>query len=57
MDVCVYTITDDRIKRILLSLHAHGIRVRILTDDDKVQDQGSDIVELRNAGIQVSFVV
>ncbi len=51
LDVCVFTITDDRISRALLDAHRRGIRLRVLTDDEKSNDLGSDIVQLRRAGI------
>jgi mitochondrial cardiolipin hydrolase len=50
-DVCVFTITDDRITDALLRAHARGVKVRVLTDDDKSHDLGSDIERLRAAGI------
>jgi phosphatidylserine/phosphatidylglycerophosphate/cardiolipin synthase-like enzyme len=53
IDAAVFTITDDRISRALLSAHRRGVQVRILTDDDKAFDIGSDIDELRHAGIAV----
>lgn len=50
-DVCVFTITDDRITDALIRAHARGVKVRVLTDDDKAHDLGSDIDRLRAAGI------
>jgi mitochondrial cardiolipin hydrolase len=50
-DVCVFTITDDRITRAILDTHARGVAVRVLTDNDKAHDLGSDIDRLRAAGI------
>jgi phosphatidylserine/phosphatidylglycerophosphate/cardiolipin synthase-like enzyme len=50
-DICVFTITDDRIASAILAVHARKIRVRIITDNDKQYDQGSDIERLRGAGI------
>jgi phosphatidylserine/phosphatidylglycerophosphate/cardiolipin synthase-like enzyme len=52
-DVCVFTITDDRIADPMIQAHRRGIRIRIITDDDKVLDQGSDIVRLAEAGLAV----
>jgi phosphatidylserine/phosphatidylglycerophosphate/cardiolipin synthase-like enzyme len=52
-DICVFTITDDRIARVLLEAHARKVQVRILTDNDKQYDGGSDIERLRSAGIAV----
>jgi len=55
IDVCVYTITDNRIKRALLDAHRSGIKLRIITDDEKIDDLGSDIYYLRDEGIDVAI--
>jgi phosphatidylserine/phosphatidylglycerophosphate/cardiolipin synthase-like enzyme len=52
-DVCVFTITDDRIADALRGAHARGVAVRVITDDIKSMDLGSDIERLRFAGIEV----
>ncbi len=52
-DICVFTITDDRIAGAILDAHHNGIKVRILSDDDKAFDRGSDIDRLAAAGIEV----
>ncbi len=52
-DVCVFTITDDRITRTILDAHRRGLTIRILTDNDKAFDLGSDVPRLREAGIAV----
>jgi phosphatidylserine/phosphatidylglycerophosphate/cardiolipin synthase-like enzyme len=52
-DICVFTITDDRITRALLDSHRRGVRVRVVTDNDKSLDPGSDIRRLREAGVAV----
>jgi cardiolipin hydrolase len=51
LDICVFTITDDRIARAILAAHARGVSVRVITDNDKQYDGGSDIERLRGAGI------
>jgi phosphatidylserine/phosphatidylglycerophosphate/cardiolipin synthase-like enzyme len=53
IDVCVFTVTDDRLTRALLGAHERGIRVRVVSDDDKSLDPGSDMARLRGAGIPV----
>lgn len=50
---CVFTITDDRLTQALLAAHRRGVRVRILTDDEKRSDRGSDIDQLVAAGVGV----
>ena len=53
VDVCVFTITDDRIASAILDAHERGVRIRIITDDDKRNDPGSDIDRLQSAGVSV----
>ena len=56
-DVCVFTITDDRITDAILRAHTRGVAVRVLTDDEKSHDLGSDIDRLRAAGIRCKMDV
>jgi phosphatidylserine/phosphatidylglycerophosphate/cardiolipin synthase-like enzyme len=50
-DVCVFTITDDRLSDVILDAHRRGVAIRILTDNEKAYDVGSDIFRFRAAGI------
>jgi phosphatidylserine/phosphatidylglycerophosphate/cardiolipin synthase-like enzyme len=50
-EICVFTITDDRITSAILDAHRRGVALRIITDDEKAHDPGSDIRRLREAGI------
>ena len=50
-DICVFTITDDRIARAILAAQERRVALRIITDNDKQYDGGSDVERLRNAGI------
>jgi phosphatidylserine/phosphatidylglycerophosphate/cardiolipin synthase-like enzyme len=52
-DVCVFTITDNDISQEIARAHARGLRVRIITDNDKSEDRGSDIDRLRDQGVPV----
>lgn len=52
-DICVFTITDDRVTDEILETAARGVAVRIITDDDKSLDAGSDISRLRSRGVPV----
>lgn len=54
IDACVYTVTDDRIATALLGAHRRGVVVRLLTDDVKATDLGSDVDRLESAGIPVA---
>ncbi|TVO51631.1 phospholipase D-like domain-containing protein [Denitromonas halophila] len=51
--ICVFTIADNRISEAILAAHQRGVEIRILTDNDKRFDAGSDIAQLRAAGIPV----
>lgn len=53
VDICVFTLSDDRVTEEILAAHRRGIAVRIITDNDKEFDAGSDIDTLRRAGIAV----
>lgn len=53
MEICVFTITDDRISEEILGAHHRGVKIRIVTDNDKANDPGSDVDRLARAGIQV----
>jgi len=53
VDVCVFTITDDRLVEPLLAAHERGVTVRIISDDLKSEDRGSDVERLRRAGLAV----
>lgn len=55
LDLCVFTITDDRIARPICDAHRRGVKVRIVSDDEKSGDLGSDIEEFRRAGIPVKL--
>ena len=53
IDICVFTITDDRLAKPILAAHQRGVTVRIVTDDHKATDRGSDVYRLADAGIEV----
>jgi len=53
VDICVFTITDDRIAERILAAHHRGTSIRIVTDNDKAGDEGSDVARLSRAGIPV----
>jgi mitochondrial cardiolipin hydrolase len=50
-DICVFTITDDRLADTILDAHRRGVAVRIITDDAKAEDLGSDVGRFEEAGI------
>ncbi len=51
--ICLFTISDDRIAEALIAKHQLGIPIRVITDNDKIFDKGSDIDKLVQAGISV----
>lgn len=53
IDVCVFTITDDRLAESLAAAHDRGVAIRIMTDDDKSLDRGSDVERLAELGVKV----
>jgi cardiolipin hydrolase len=53
LDICVFTISDDQISRAILRAMNKGTQIRIITDNDKAADQGSDIQTLYDEGIEV----
>lgn len=53
IDICVFTITDDRVTRAIQDAHQRRVQIRIISDNDKSFDLGSDIEQLSQAGIPV----
>ncbi len=53
VDICVFTITDDQLTSAVLDAHRRGVRIRIITDDDKSADLGSDAERFLQAGIEL----
>jgi cardiolipin hydrolase len=53
LDICVFTITDDRITSAIVAAQRRGVAVRIISDNDKAGDLGSDIEGLEKAGVKV----
>lgn len=53
LDICVFTITHSRLARAIKAAHRRGVSIRLMTDDDKRYDAGSDVFHLAEAGIEV----
>ena len=53
IDICVFTITDNRITDAIRDAFVRGIAVRIISDNDKSLDPGSDIERLMGLGVAV----
>lgn len=55
IDLCVFTISDDSLAHALKAAHKRGVRVRLITDNNKMRDHGSQVKELARAGIDVKI--
>ncbi len=55
IDICVFTISDNDIRDGIVSAHKKGISVKIITDNDKTEDRGSDIDYLADKGLPVKI--
>lgn len=53
LDICVFTIADDRLTDAILACHSRGVQVRVVSDNDKQHDSGSDIGRLRDHGVSI----
>lgn len=53
--ICVFTISDNIIVDAILKAHRKGIKIKIITDNDKTFDRGSDIKELAEEGVLVKI--
>ena len=55
LDVCVFTISDNRLSEVILDAHQRAVQVRIITDNHKQHDAGSDVEWLLKQGIPIRF--
>jgi len=55
IDICMFTLSDDKIADAITTMHKKGIKTRIITDDEKIMDKGSDIFKLKYRGIPVKI--
>ncbi len=53
VDICVFTISDNEITQSILKAHQRGVLVTIISDNDKANDAGSDILFLMDKGVEV----
>ena len=47
----MYTISDDQLSDELIAVHRRGLAVRIISDNEKRFDAGSDIQQLIDSGV------
>jgi len=55
LDICVFTISDDRISNVIRNAFKRGLGIRIISDNHKMLDLGSDIQDLANEGMDVKI--
>jgi phosphatidylserine/phosphatidylglycerophosphate/cardiolipin synthase-like enzyme len=55
LDICMFTLSDDKIADAITTIHKRGVKTRIITDDEKIMDKGSDIFKLKHRGISVKI--
>ncbi|MBQ2321250.1 MAG: hypothetical protein II375_01650 [Bacteroidales bacterium] len=53
VDLCVFTISDDVLSGCLKAISERGVKIRIITDNNKMRDSGSQVKELARCGIEV----
>jgi len=51
--ICVFTISDNRISTVVKEAYYRGVDVKIITDNKKVYDRGSDIFYLLGKGLKI----
>ncbi len=51
--ICVFTISDNEITKNILAAHARGVDIKIITDNDKTMDKGSDIYQMATQGVKI----
>ena len=55
VDLCIFTITDKELAKEVIACHRRNIKVRIITDDEKVNAAGSEITDMEHAGIPIKI--
>lgn len=53
LDICVFTISDNTLSKAIVTAAKRGIKVRVITDNDKSEDMGSDVDWLIEQGIEL----
>jgi phosphatidylserine/phosphatidylglycerophosphate/cardiolipin synthase-like enzyme len=51
--LCIFTITDKRLSNEIISCFNRGLKVKLITDDEKTIAKGSEIFKLEKAGIPI----
>jgi phosphatidylserine/phosphatidylglycerophosphate/cardiolipin synthase-like enzyme len=53
LKICVFTITNDKLANAVHDAHKRGLQVRVITDDECMQQIGSDVHWLSEQGVPV----
>jgi len=53
IQICVFTISDNSITKQIVQCFERGIKIRLITDNDKQYDRGSDIGYLHDKGLEI----
>ena len=51
MSICVFNLTNDRLANAVYDAHKRGVKVRVISDDECMENQGSDIKWLAGQGV------
>ena len=54
-NICVFTISDNRIVDAIKEMQLNGVNIKIISDNDKRYDKGNDIDYIANMGIAVKL--
>lgn len=55
LKICVFTISDNEISSEIIKAYKRGVAVKILSDNDKSFDMGSDIEQLSKTGVKIKI--
>jgi len=55
LDICVFTITDNHLRDRIVDAAKRGVKVRIISDNEKLEDIGSDIDYFVSNGVPVKI--
>jgi cardiolipin hydrolase len=55
LDICVFTISDNDIADCIIRRHQAGLAIRLIGDNEKAEDDGSDMRRMAEAGIPVKI--
>jgi len=53
LDICIFTVSNDKIADTIMDEHKDGVQVRVITDNDTKLNKGSDVFKFVQAGIPV----